>query len=64
MLSVNIICVGKLKESYLRDAVEEYSKRMRPLCRLTVIELGEERVSDDPSPADRRVVGYRGRGSE
>ncbi|MBQ6498984.1 MAG: 23S rRNA (pseudouridine(1915)-N(3))-methyltransferase RlmH [Ruminococcus sp.] len=52
MLSVNIICVGKLKESYLRDAIDEYSKRMRSLCRLSIIELPEERSSDDPSAAE------------
>lgn len=52
MLSVNIICVGKLKESYLRDAIDEYSKRMRTLCRLSIIELPEERSSDDPSAAE------------
>ena len=52
MLSVNIICVGKLKESYLRDAVDEYSKRMRTLCRLSIIELPEERASDNPSDAE------------
>ena len=57
MLSVNIICVGKLKESYLRAAVEEYSKRMKPLCKLSVIELGEERTGDDPSAAEiQRVI--------
>ncbi len=52
MISVNIICVGKLKESYLRDAIDEYSKRMRTLCRLSIIELPEERSSDDPSAAE------------
>ena len=52
MLSVNIICVGKLKEGYWRDAVEEYSKRMRPLCRLNIIELPEERTGDNPSRAE------------
>ena len=52
MLSVNIICVGKLKESYLREAIDEYSKRMRTLCRLSIIELPEERVSDNPSAAE------------
>ena len=52
MLSINIICVGKLKESYLREAVEEYSKRMKPICRLSIVELPEERVGDDPSPAE------------
>lgn len=52
MLNVNIICVGKLKESYLRDAIEEYSKRMKPLCKLSVIELPEERVGENPSAAE------------
>lgn len=48
MLSINIICVGKLKESYLRDATEEYCKRMKPLCKLNIIELPEERIGDNP----------------
>ena len=52
MLSVNIICVGKLKESYLREATEEYAKRLKALCKLSVIELTEERVGDDPSDAE------------
>ena len=57
MLSVNIICVGKLKESYLRDAVDEYSKRMKPLCRLNIVELSEERAPDNPSPAEiQRII--------
>ena len=54
MLSVNIICVGKLKERYLRDAIDEYSKRMKPLCKLNILELNEERVGDDPSDAQIR----------
>lgn len=57
MLSINIICVGKLKEAYLRGAVEEYSKRLRTLCKLTVTELGEEYAGDNPSPAEtERIV--------
>lgn len=57
MLNVNVICVGRLKESYLRDAVEEYAKRMRPLCKLNIIELPEERVGENPSDAEiRRTV--------
>ena len=52
MLSINIICVGKLKESYWRGAVEEYAKRMKPLCKLNIIELPEERVGDNPSDAE------------
>ena len=54
MLTINIICIGKLKESYWRDAVEEYSKRMKPLCKLSILELNEERIGDDPSDAQIR----------
>jgi Uncharacterized conserved protein len=39
MLTVNIICVGTLKEKYLADAVNEYEKRLRSYCRLTTVEL-------------------------
>lgn len=57
MLSINILCVGKLKESYLREATEEYMKRMKPLCRLSIVELSEERVGDNPSAAEiRRTI--------
>lgn len=49
MLSVKIITVGTLKESYLRDAVAEYSKRLSAFCKLTVVQLKEARLSDSPS---------------
>ncbi|MBO5845204.1 MAG: 23S rRNA (pseudouridine(1915)-N(3))-methyltransferase RlmH, partial [Clostridia bacterium] len=49
MLSVKIITVGTLKESYWRDAVAEYSKRLSAYCKLTVVQLKEARMSDSPS---------------
>lgn len=52
MLSVKLICVGKLKEAYWRDAVAEYEKRLRPLCRWELIELPEARLPANPSPAE------------
>ena len=39
MLSVTVLCAGSLKESYLRDAVSEYSKRLGAYCRLRITEL-------------------------
>lgn len=49
MIKVNIICVGKLKESYWREAVAEYSKRLSAYCNFSVTELSESRLPDDPS---------------
>lgn len=52
MLSVKVICVGKLKEAYWRQAVEEYEKRLRPMCRFEMIELPEARLPDAPSQGE------------
>lgn len=51
MLKVKIITVGKLREKYLRDAQSEYLKRLTAFCKAEVIELGEERLPDNPSEA-------------
>ncbi len=49
MLSVKLICVGKLKEKCLADACGEYMKRLSAFCKLSVKELAEEKLSADPS---------------
>lgn len=49
MQNITLICIGRLKESYLRDAVSEYIKRLSGLCRLNLIELPAEKLSDNPS---------------
>ncbi len=49
MIRVNIICVGKLKESYWREAVAEYAKRLGAYCNFSIIELNESRLNDNPS---------------
>ena len=51
MLRVNIICIGKLKEKYLKDAVSEYSKRLQAFCKFSEIELDEEKTNSDPNAA-------------
>ncbi len=51
MLEVRLICIGKLKESYWREAVQEYEKRLRPFCRFQILELPEARLPENPSAA-------------
>ena len=46
MLSINVICIGKLKEQYLKDAIDEYSKRLSKYCKLNIIELPDEKIPD------------------
>ena len=52
MLTVNIICVGTLKEQYWRDACAEYAKRLGGFCKFSVIEVSESRLPKSYSDAD------------
>lgn len=54
MQRITILCVGKLKEAFYAAAVEEYRKRLSRLCKLEIIELPENRLPDEPSPAEIR----------
>ena len=49
MLNITLACIGKLKETYLRDGVTEYVKRLTPYCKLNILELEESRIPDAPS---------------
>ena len=52
MFTVSVLAVGKLKESFYRDACAEYQKRLAAYCRLEVTELPECRLPERPSPAE------------
>lgn len=53
MLNINIICVGKLKEHYFKDAVDEYSKRLTKYCKLEIIEVPDEKL---PNKVNSSVI--------
>ena len=46
MLEINIVCCGKIKENYLKDAISEYSKRLSKYCNLKIFEIQDEKVPD------------------
>ena len=51
MMRVYLIALGKLKESYLRDACAEYAKRLQGFCQLHLVELPACKLPDSPSEA-------------
>ncbi len=53
MMTVSLICIGKLKEKYWRDACAEYEKRLSAFCRFQIVELPESRLPDTPSEAQK-----------
>ncbi len=51
MLSVTVICIGKLKEAFMRDASAEYQKRLSRFCSFNIKELAEAPLPENPSDA-------------
>lgn len=50
MLNVTLVCVGKMKEKFYVEAAAEYRKRLGGYCRLTAVELPEQKLPPNPSP--------------
>lgn len=52
MLSVTLIAVGKLKEKWMTEGVEEYLKRLKSYCQFKIVEIPEHKLPTKPSPAE------------
>lgn len=56
MLGVTIIAVGKIKEKFFTDAIEEYAKRLSAYCRFEVVEVKDEKTPDNPTENEKNAV--------
>lgn len=50
-MNIDIICVGKIKEKYIKEAIEEYSKRLSRYCNLNILEVLDEKTVENASSA-------------
>lgn len=55
-MNITIIAVGKLKEKYLKLAIDEYSKRLSRYCKLEAIELPDEKTPDNASVKEEEII--------
>lgn len=55
-MKIEVICVGKLKEKYLVQAIDEYSKRLSRYCKLNMIELADEKTPDNASEKEELMI--------
>lgn len=55
-MQIDIICVGKVKEQYLRDAIAEYSKRLGRYCKLNILEVADEKTPEHASEGVERHI--------
>jgi 23S rRNA (pseudouridine1915-N3)-methyltransferase len=58
-MKITILCVGKIKEKFYREAVAEFEKRLSRYCRLSIIEVADEKTDENASPAQVELVKER-----
>ena len=56
MIKTDIICVGKIKERYLEDAIAEYSKRLGSYVNLEIIEVKDEKTPDNATDKEIKKI--------
>ncbi|MCR4686829.1 MAG: 23S rRNA (pseudouridine(1915)-N(3))-methyltransferase RlmH [Lachnospiraceae bacterium] len=55
-MKITLLTVGKIKEKYLRDAIDEYSKRLGKFCKLNIVEVKDEETKQSPSQSEIEEV--------
>lgn len=55
-MKISIVCVGKIKESFYREAVAEYAKRLSRYCKPEIIEVADEKTPDGASPQTEEQI--------
>lgn len=52
-MKITIVAAGKIKEKYLSDGIAEFMKRLRPYAQVQIVEIGEEKMKENPSEAEK-----------
>jgi len=55
-MKINIVAVGKIKEKFLTDGINEYIKRLGAYTNVNIIEIAEE-TSDTPMNEKSKLIG-------
>ena len=55
-MNITILCVGKIKEKFYRDAISEYEKRLSRYCKLDIVEVADEKTPDNASEVVEKQI--------
>jgi 23S rRNA (pseudouridine1915-N3)-methyltransferase len=55
-MKITILCVGKVKEKFYREAIDEFTKRLSRYCKLEIIEVSDEKTEEQSSETEIRLV--------
>ena len=51
-MKIKVYCIGKIKEQYLKDGINEYLKRISPYSNIEIVEVNDSKVKDNPNQSD------------
>ena len=61
-MKINVYAIGKIKEQYLKDGIEEYLKRIKPYSQIEIIEVNDETIADNPNPSEiKKAIDLEGK---
>lgn len=55
-MNIKVICVGRIKEDFFKEAINEYSKRLQKYCKLSIIEVQDEKTSESASDHECELI--------
>lgn len=55
-MKITVLCVGKVKEKFYRDAIDEFSKRLGRYCKLEIIETADEKTEEAASETEIKII--------
>ena len=55
-MKVTILCVGKIKENFYRQAIDEYAKRLSKYCKFEIVEVADEKTPDKASEVQENQI--------
>ncbi len=55
-MKITIVCVGKIKEKFYRDAIAEYEKRLSKYCKFEILEVADEKTPDKAGEAEEERI--------
>jgi 23S rRNA (pseudouridine1915-N3)-methyltransferase len=55
-MNITIATVGKVKDKYMKMGIEEFSKRLKPYAKISIVEVADEKAPENLSEADMEIV--------
>lgn len=57
---IKLLCVGKIKETYIRQGIAEYEKRLSRLTKFSIVEVSETNTDDDAKNQNLEAIAILG----